>query len=110
MSAATETVLGTRSEVGKFRTVIAHRPDLAHERLSPSNCHWLLFDDGIWVRRARGGVLRGDDRHYATALATDLRLPQGPLPRPRSGADRVGHHVLARRVRRCPPPPGDVEG
>ena len=30
-----------------------HRPDLAHERLSPTNCHELLFDDVIWVRRAR---------------------------------------------------------
>jgi len=32
---------------------MVHRPDLAHERLSPSNCHDLLFDDVIWVRRAR---------------------------------------------------------
>jgi arginine deiminase len=49
----TETALGTHSEVGKLRTVMVHRPDLAHERLSPSNCHELLFDDVIWVRRAR---------------------------------------------------------
>jgi arginine deiminase len=53
MSTATDTVLGTHSEVGKLRSVIVHRPDLAHERLSPSNCHELLFDDVIWVRRAR---------------------------------------------------------
>src|SRR6516164_3205434 len=53
MSTATETALGTHSEVGKLRTVLVHRPDLAHERLSPSNCHELLFDDVIWVRRAR---------------------------------------------------------
>jgi arginine deiminase len=53
MSTATETVLGTNSEVGKLRTVMVHRPDLAHERLSPTNCHELLFDDVIWVRRAR---------------------------------------------------------
>jgi arginine deiminase len=33
--------------------VLVHRPDLAHERLSPSNSHELLFDDVIWVRRAR---------------------------------------------------------
>jgi arginine deiminase len=45
--------LGVNSEVGTLRTVIVHRPDLAHERLSPSNCHDLLFDDVIWVRRAR---------------------------------------------------------
>jgi arginine deiminase len=53
LSTATDTVLGTHSEVGKLHTVMVHRPDLAHERLSPSNCHELLFDDVIWVRRAR---------------------------------------------------------
>src|SRR6516225_7111525 len=53
MSTATETKLGANSEVGTLRTVMVHRPDLAHERLSPTNCHELLFDDVIWVRRAR---------------------------------------------------------
>jgi arginine deiminase len=55
MSTETETAqaLGANSEVGQLRTVMVHRPDLAHERLSPSNCHELLFDDVIWVRRAR---------------------------------------------------------
>ncbi len=45
--------IGANSEVGTLRTVIVHRPDLAHERLSPTNCHELLFDDVIWVRRAQ---------------------------------------------------------
>jgi arginine deiminase len=31
--------IGAYSEVGTLRTVMVHRPDLAHERLSPSNCH-----------------------------------------------------------------------
>jgi arginine deiminase len=53
MSTQTTTALGANSEVGTLRTVMVHRPDLAHERLSPSNCHELLFDDVIWVRRAR---------------------------------------------------------
>jgi arginine deiminase len=53
MSTVAEAVLGANSEVGTLRTVMVHRPDLAHERLSPSNCHELLFDDVIWVRRAR---------------------------------------------------------
>ena len=53
MSAITEAVLGANSEVGTLRTVMVHRPDLAHERLSPTNSHELLFDDVIWVRRAR---------------------------------------------------------
>ena len=50
-SASTD--LGVGSEVGALHTVMVHRPDLAHERLSPTNCHDLLFDDVIWVRRAR---------------------------------------------------------
>ena len=53
MSTVTETSVGVSSEVGTLRTVIVHRPDLAHERLSPTNCHELLFDDVIWVRHAR---------------------------------------------------------
>src|SRR5213076_3015754 len=53
MSTVTAPVLSVSSEVGTLKTVIVHRPDLAHERLSPTNCHQLLFDDVIWVRRAR---------------------------------------------------------
>src|SRR5690348_16556314 len=53
MTTVTQATLGANSEVGTLRTVIVHRPDLAHERLSPTNCHELLFDDVIWVRRAR---------------------------------------------------------
>jgi arginine deiminase len=65
MSTVTAPSLGAQSEVGTLRTVLVHRPDLAHERLSPSNCHELLFDDVIWTRRARqefdafGDVMRG---------------------------------------------------
>jgi arginine deiminase len=53
MNVVTAPALGAHSEVGTLRTVLVHRPDLAHERLSPTNCHELLFDDVIWVRRAR---------------------------------------------------------
>src|SRR3954467_5296146 len=53
MSTATAPALGANLERGTLRTVLVHRPDLAHERLAPTNCHELLFDDVIWVRRAR---------------------------------------------------------
>jgi arginine deiminase len=53
LSAPGATALGVHSEVGTLRTVIVHRPDTAHERLSPTNAQELLFDDVIWVRRAR---------------------------------------------------------
>ena len=44
---------GVHSEVGKLRTVLVRRPGLELERLTPSNHDELLFDDVLWVRRAR---------------------------------------------------------
>jgi arginine deiminase len=41
------------SEVGRLRTVMLHRPDLELRRLTPSNHRDLLFDDILWVKRAR---------------------------------------------------------
>jgi arginine deiminase len=41
------------SEVGTLRRVLLHRPDLELRRLTPSNCADLLFDDVLWVKRAR---------------------------------------------------------
>jgi arginine deiminase len=41
------------SEVGKLRKVIVHRPGLEHRRLTPANAEELLFDDVIWVRKAK---------------------------------------------------------
>ena len=45
--------LGVHSEIGKLRKVIVHRPGLAIARLTPTNCHDLLFDDVLWVKQAR---------------------------------------------------------
>ncbi|MBB3962640.1 arginine deiminase [Rhizobium metallidurans] len=44
---------GVHSEVGKLRTVMVCRPSLAHQRLTPGNCHDLLFDDVLWVHEAQ---------------------------------------------------------
>src|SRR5215467_1287607 len=44
---------GVYSEVGPLRKVLVCAPGLAHERLTPSNCDDLLFDDVIWVQNAR---------------------------------------------------------
>jgi arginine deiminase len=41
------------SEVGRLRRVMLHRPDLELRRLTPSNASELLFDDVLWVKRAR---------------------------------------------------------
>jgi arginine deiminase len=45
--------LSVDSEVGTLRRVILHRPDLELKRLTPSNKDALLFDDVLWVKRAR---------------------------------------------------------
>ncbi len=45
--------LGVHSEVGKLRKVLIHRPGLEHTRLTPSNAEELLFDDVLWVKKAK---------------------------------------------------------
>ncbi len=44
---------GVHSEVGKLRKVLVCAPGRAHERLTPSNCDALLFDDVMWVENAK---------------------------------------------------------
>jgi len=64
------------SEVGTLRTVLLHRPDLELRRLTPSNVDSLLFDDVLWVKRARqehdafADTLR--DEGVEVLLLTDL--------------------------------------
>ncbi len=47
------TGFGVHSEVGKLRKVLVHRPGLSLMRLTPANHNDLLFDDVLWVERAR---------------------------------------------------------
>ncbi|WP_436777112.1 arginine deiminase [Yinghuangia sp. YIM S09857] len=42
-----------QSETGRLKQVILHRPDLELKRLTPTNKDELLFDDVLWVKRAR---------------------------------------------------------
>jgi arginine deiminase len=46
-------VFGVYSEVGQLRKVLVCSPSLAHRRLTPGNCHQLLFDDVLWVSQAK---------------------------------------------------------
>lgn len=41
------------SEVGRLRQAILHRPDLELKRLTPTNKDEYLFDDVLWVARAK---------------------------------------------------------
>jgi arginine deiminase len=47
------TTFTVASEVGVLRRVLLHRPDLELRRLTPTNCESLLFDDVLWVKKAR---------------------------------------------------------
>src|SRR5262245_7508861 len=49
----TETSYGVHSEVGQLRKVMVCAPGEAHQRLTPSNCDALLFDDVMWVDVAK---------------------------------------------------------
>ncbi len=73
------------SEAGRLRRVILHRPDLELKRLTPTNKDALLFDDVLWVRRARAehdgfaDVLRerGVEVHlFQDLLEESLRVPE----------------------------------
>jgi arginine deiminase len=90
--------LGAYSEVGRLRRVMVHRPGLEHTRLTPSNAEELLFDDVIWVARAKAEhdmfveVMR--DRgvevfHAEQLLAEALARPEA--------RDWVSGHILNER-------------
>ncbi|YBV96638.1 arginine deiminase [Phyllobacteriaceae bacterium JZ32] len=48
-----QTAFGVHSEVGQLRKVMVCSPGRAHQRLTPSNCDALLFDDVLWVDVAK---------------------------------------------------------
>jgi arginine deiminase len=50
---STQHSFGVHSEVGQLRKVMVCAPGRAHQRLTPSNCDALLFDDVLWVDNAR---------------------------------------------------------
>ena len=78
--------LCVRSEVGRLRQVIVHRPGLELSRLTPQNVAGLLFDDVMWAKKAKeehdvfAEALRdkGVRVHYfGQLLGETLALPEG---------------------------------
>jgi len=53
MLMSTANAFGVHSEVGQLRKVLVCAPGRAHQRLTPSNCDDLLFDDVLWVDVAK---------------------------------------------------------
>ena len=89
---------GVNSEVGRLRQVMVHRPGLEHTRLTPSNAGELLFDDVLWVARAKAEhdmfceAMR--DRGVEVFEAGDLLAQALASPEAR---DWVGRHILNER-------------
>jgi arginine deiminase len=84
--ATNTTGLGVRSEVGRLRQVIVHRPGLELSRLTPENMAEMLFDSLLWASRAREEHdafveslrQRGVRVHYfAELLAEVLEIAEG---------------------------------
>src|SRR6516162_9938407 len=90
--------LGVHSEVGRLRRVLVHRPGLEHTRLTPSNAEELLFDDVIWVSRAKAEhdmfaeVMR--DRGVEVFEAEQLLAEALAQP---EAKDWVADHILSER-------------
>ncbi|MEA2172229.1 MAG: arginine deiminase [Solirubrobacteraceae bacterium] len=75
---------GVNSEVGKLNRVIVHRPGLEQRRLTPDNAADLLFDDVIWVGKAKAEhaafVQILEEREVGVFDAEDLLLETLEVP------------------------------
>jgi arginine deiminase len=87
------------SEVGRLRRVIVHRPDFELKRLTPSNKDELLFDEVLWVERAKEEhdgfteTLRSLDVeviHFDDLLRETVELPEA--------RDYILDHIFDKRV------------
>lgn len=90
--------LGVHSEVGKLRRVMVHRPGLEHSRLTPSNAEELLFDDVLWVARAKAEhdmFCEAMREHGVEVYEAEALLAQA-LAKPEA-MDWVCDHILSER-------------
>ena len=90
--------LGAYSEVGRLRKVIVHRPGLEHARLTPLNAEELLFDDVLWVSRAKAehDMFREAMQERGVEVFEAEELLAGALVKPEA-REWVGGHILAER-------------
>jgi arginine deiminase len=82
-----ESRVGVWSEVGRLRRVMVCSPGLAHLRLTPDTCDELLFDDVLWVDRAKRDhfefVTKMRDRGIEVLEALDLLTEVVEMPEAR---------------------------
>ncbi len=91
---------GVHSEVGRLRTVMVCSPGRAHERLTPSNCDDLLFDDVMWVENATRDhldfVAKMRDRGIEVLEMHDLLAQTVAVPQARQWI--LDHQVVPNQV------------
>ena len=92
--------LGAYSEVGRLRKVIVHRPGLEHARLTPSNAEELLFDDVLWVSRAKAehDMFREAMQERGVEVFEAEELLAGALVKPEAREWVCGHILAERQV------------
>jgi arginine deiminase len=92
--------LGAYSEVGRLRKVIVHRPGLEHARLTPSNAEELLFDDVLWVSRAKAehDMFREAMQERGVEVFEAEELLAGALVKPEAKEWVCGHILAERQV------------
>ena len=91
---------GVHSEVGQLRKVMVCTPGLAHTRLTPTNCHDLLFDDVMWVQSARRDhldfVTQMTDRGVEVVEMHNLLAETVTIPEARAWI--LDHQVIPNQV------------
>ena len=92
--------LGAYSEVGRLRKVIVHRPGLEHARLTPLNAEELLFDDVLWVSRAKAehDMFREAMQERGVEVFEAEELLAGALVKPEAREWVCGHILAERQV------------
>ena len=61
---------GVHSEVGQLRKVMVCAPGRAHERLTPSNCDALLFDEEVTLDAKSGNRISAAIPAYSSGDVT----------------------------------------
>src|SRR3546814_9183844 len=93
------------SEVGQLRQAIVHRPDLELRRLTPTNKDDFLFDEVLWVKKARQAhdafvdVLHeaGVTTHHSDELPREtVAIPEARKPLPDGAPDDRNERKSAR--------------
>jgi arginine deiminase len=95
-----DAAFGVHSEVGQLRKVMVCAPGRAHQRLTPSNCDDLLFDDVLWVENAKRDhldfVQKLRDRDVEVVEMHDLLADSVALPEAKAWI--LDHQVVPNQV------------